>query len=74
MGVAWYTWRASWRKSWREALVIAVIGGLLGAVALGALAGARRTDTAYDRYLASIDDGGIGARSGAGAGNEAADV
>jgi hypothetical protein len=55
MGVAWYTWRASWRKSWREALVIAVIGGLLGAVALGALAGARRTDTAYDRYLASIN-------------------
>jgi hypothetical protein len=55
MGVAWYTWRASWRKSWREALVIAVIGGLLGAVALGALAGARRTDTAYGRYLASIN-------------------
>jgi FtsX-like permease family len=55
MGSAWYTWRASWRKSWREALVIAVIGGLLGAVALGALAGARRTDTAYGRYLASIN-------------------
>ncbi|HEY3034009.1 MAG TPA: hypothetical protein VGJ54_05045, partial [Streptosporangiaceae bacterium] len=29
-------------------------GGLLGAVALGALAGARRTATAYGRYLASI--------------------
>jgi hypothetical protein len=55
MGIAWYTWRASWRKSWREALMIAVIGGLLGAVALGALAGARRTDTAYGRYLASIN-------------------
>jgi FtsX-like permease family len=55
MGIAWYTWRASWRKSWRAALVVAVIGGLLGAVALGALAGARRTDTAYGRYLASIN-------------------
>jgi hypothetical protein len=55
MVIAWYTWRASWRKSWRAALVIAVIGGFLGAVALGALAGARRTDTAYGRYLASID-------------------
>jgi FtsX-like permease family len=55
MGSAWYTWRASWRKSWREALMIAVIGGLLGAVALGALAGARRTDTPYGRYLASIN-------------------
>ena len=55
MGTAWYTWRAGWRRSWRPALVIAVIGGLLGAVALGALAGARRTDTAYGRYLASIN-------------------
>ena len=55
MGTAWYTWRASWRRSWRPALAIAVIGGLLGAVALGALAGARRTDTAYGRYLASVN-------------------
>ena len=31
------------------------IGGLLGAVALGALAGARRTASAYGRYLASIN-------------------
>jgi len=35
--------------------VIAVVGGLLGAVALGALAGARRTASAYGRYLASIN-------------------
>ena len=55
MGIAWYTWRASWRRSWRPALAIAVIGGLLGTVALAALAGARRTDTAYGRYLASIN-------------------
>jgi len=36
-------------------LAIAVVGGLLGAVALGALAGARRTASAYGRYLASIN-------------------
>ncbi len=35
-------------------MVLALMGGLLGAVALGALAGARRTATAYGRYLASI--------------------
>ena len=35
--------------------MIAVVGGLLGAVALGALAGARRTASAYGRYLASIN-------------------
>src|SRR5262249_35825719 len=49
-----YMWRASFRRSWQAALVVALIGGLLGAVALGALAGARRTASAYGRYLAAI--------------------
>ncbi len=51
MALAWYAGRATWRRSWRMTLLIALIGGLLGAVALGALAGARRTDSAYGRYL-----------------------
>ncbi len=38
-------------------MVVALIGGLLGTVALGALAGARRTDSAYGRYLRSVNDG-----------------
>lgn len=50
---AGYLWRAAARRSWRQALLVALIGGLLGAVALGAVAGARRTDTAYGRYLAA---------------------
>ena len=33
--------------------------GLLGTVALGALAGARRTDAAYGRYLASINSSDV---------------
>ena len=37
------------------AVLVAVIGGLLGAVTLGALAGARRTDSAYSRYLRSVN-------------------
>jgi hypothetical protein len=36
-------------------LLIALMGGLLGGVALGALAGARRTDSAYGRYLRSAN-------------------
>ena len=36
------------RGSWRQALALALVGGLLGGVALGAVAGARRTATAYD--------------------------
>ena len=55
MASAWYSARATWRRSWRAALLIALIGGLLGAVALGALAGARRTDSAYGRYLRSVN-------------------
>jgi hypothetical protein len=51
---ALYWWRATARRSWRQALLLALLGGLLGAVALGAVAGARRTSTAYDRYLTSI--------------------
>jgi hypothetical protein len=48
-----YLWPASMRRSWRQAVVLAVLVGLLGAVALGALAGARRTATAYGRYLSA---------------------
>jgi hypothetical protein len=50
---AMYWWRATVRRSWRQSLALALLGGLLGAVALGAVAGARRTDTAYGRYLAA---------------------
>jgi hypothetical protein len=55
MSIAGYAARATWRSCWRIALAVALIGGLLGAVALGALAGARRTDTAYGRYLRSVN-------------------
>jgi hypothetical protein len=55
MRIAWYAARATWRSCWRTALAVALIGGLLGTVALGALAGARRTDSAYSRYLRSVN-------------------
>jgi len=47
--------RPAVRGYWRQALALALVGGLLGAVALGAVAGARRTATAYGRYLVSIN-------------------
>lgn len=47
-------WRATFRRAWQAAVVIALTGGLLGAVALGAMAGARRTASAYGRYLVAI--------------------
>ena len=36
-------------------MALALLTGLLGGVALGAVAGARRTATAYGRYLAAIN-------------------
>jgi len=51
---ALYCWRAAGRQTWRRAAAVVLVCGLLGAVALGALAGARRTDSAYGRYLASV--------------------
>jgi hypothetical protein len=53
MRATFYLWRGTARGSWRAILAVALIGGMLGAVALAALAGARRTDTAYGRYLVS---------------------
>ena len=55
MNAALYYWRATRRRALRRAVVVALVCGLLGTVALGALAGARRTDSAYGRYLASIN-------------------
>jgi hypothetical protein len=59
MNAALYYWRATRRRAQRRAVAVALVCGLLGTVALGALAGARRTDTAYGRYLASIDSSDV---------------
>ncbi len=55
MAVAWYWWHVTWRRTWQSTLVIAILCGILGAVSLAALAGARRTESAYGRYLSSIN-------------------
>jgi hypothetical protein len=58
MSTALYWWRAAARRSWRSLAVLVLLGGVLGAVALAAVAGAWRTDTAYGRYLraANVSD------------------
>ena len=47
--------RSAVRGSWRQAVALALLTGLLGGVALGAVAGARRTASAYGRYLEAIN-------------------
>jgi hypothetical protein len=59
VSAALYYWRGTRWRSRRQVLVVALICGLLGTVALGALAGARRTDTAYGRYLRAINSSDV---------------
>jgi hypothetical protein len=44
--------RAELRRRWRASVLLAVLVGLAGGVVLAAVAGARRTDSAMDRFLA----------------------
>jgi hypothetical protein len=47
----WWCIRMALRQDWRALAVLTLITTLMGAVALTALAGARRTDTAVARFL-----------------------
>ena len=51
---ATYRFRATFGKRRGEYLTLIVLIGLLGGVALGAIAGARRTQASYVTYLGSI--------------------
>jgi hypothetical protein len=49
--VAAYRFRATFRRRWGDYLTLVVLIGLLGGAALGAVAGARRTQASYVTYL-----------------------
>src|SRR5262245_51941254 len=51
MGGAWYVGSAGWRGRWWGLIFLGVLAGLVGGAVLGALPGARRTVSAYDRLL-----------------------
>ena len=50
-----YRFRATLAQRWTEYLTLVVLIGLLGGVALGAIAGARRTQASYATYLATTN-------------------
>ena len=58
--VALACWRPALRGVWQQVLTLALLAGLLGGVALGAVAGARRTNAAYERYLTAINASDVG--------------
>ncbi len=51
--VAWYRFRATLPRRRGGYLTVIVLVGLLGGVAMGAIAGARRTQSAFPAYLAA---------------------
>src|SRR3954471_778738 len=55
MPAVWLRFRAELRTRWRALLAVPWLVGLAGGAALAALAGARRTDTAFDRLVARTD-------------------
>jgi hypothetical protein len=59
MGLVWIRARSELRSSWRTMSVFALVLGIGGGIALTALAGARRTDTAIGQFVAYShpDDG-----------------
>src|SRR5947208_9669179 len=53
MPAVWLRFRAELRRRWRAWLVLAALVGFAGGTVIAAATGARRTDTAYDRFLSS---------------------
>jgi hypothetical protein len=50
--VSWYHFRASFHQRWSGYLTVILLIGLVGGVAMGAVAAARRTQSAFPAYLA----------------------
>lgn len=49
--LAWYRFRATFHRRWTSYLTVVLLIGLVGGVAMGAAAGARRTQSAFPTYL-----------------------
>lgn len=53
--VSWYRFRVTFRERWGGYLAVVLLIGLVGGVAMGAVAAARRTQSSFPSYLASTN-------------------
>jgi hypothetical protein len=51
MTAVWYRFRKELRARWKSAFALALLAGIAGGATLAAVAGARRTDSAFSRLL-----------------------
>jgi ABC-type lipoprotein release transport system permease subunit len=65
MGAVIYRARADLRARWRATLSLTLLVGLAGAVSIAAFAGARRTQSAYPRFLAASHADDVSSNTGA---------
>lgn len=62
--VAWYRFKATFHDRWGGYLAIVLLVGLLGGLAMGALAGARRTQSSYPELIAQSNNSDMYGLSG----------
>jgi hypothetical protein len=55
MKVAWYRFRVTFRRRWSGYLSLALLIGLIGGLALGGVAAARRTQSSFSTYVGSTN-------------------
>src|SRR5438309_8613569 len=58
--VAWYRFRATFRGRWGDYLGVVLLIGLLGGLAMGSVAAARRTQSSFPAFLASTNPSDMG--------------
>ena len=52
---AWFRFRATFGRRWGGLLAVVLLLGLVGGLAMGAVAGARRTESSFPAFLASTN-------------------
>lgn len=67
--MAGYRYRATFGHRWHGYLSLILLVGLVGGLSMGALAGSRRTQSAFATYLASTNPSNLGVTVFGGAGN-----